>query len=107
MNEIKVLIQWVIGLSLILAIVKCNDSDWYKAQKHRDEVREAQEATPRIIRNTIDGCTVYTFKDSGNWHYFIRCANTTTTEKNWTENCGKNCTRNRQETIITQNKDTK
>jgi hypothetical protein len=39
---------------------------------------------------THDGCTVYRFVDGGNYRYFTNCQGST----NWTENCGKNCSRN-------------
>lgn len=38
---------------------------------------------------TVDGCTVYRFIDSGNKRYFTNCKGST----QWSENCGKNCSR--------------
>lgn len=38
---------------------------------------------------TVDGCSVYRFSDGGNNVYFTNCSGGT----QWTQNCGKNCTR--------------
>jgi hypothetical protein len=38
---------------------------------------------------THEGCTVYRFTDHGNARYFTNCQGST----NWTEGCGKGCTR--------------
>ena len=38
---------------------------------------------------THEGCTVYRFNDGGNNRYYTNCQGST----NWTENCGKGCTR--------------
>lgn len=38
---------------------------------------------------THEGCTVYRFIDGGNARYYTNCSGST----NWTEGCGKNCTR--------------
>jgi len=38
---------------------------------------------------THESCTVYRFVDHGNARYFTNCQGST----NWTEGCGKNCTR--------------
>lgn len=38
---------------------------------------------------THEGCTVYRFSDGGHNRYFTNCSGST----NWTESCGKNCTR--------------
>lgn len=37
---------------------------------------------------TVEGCTVYRFEDGG-YYYFTNCSGSV----EWTENCGKNCTR--------------
>lgn len=42
------------------------------------------------VENTVDGCTVYRFYDSGYKRYFTNCKGST----EWRENCGKNCSRN-------------
>jgi hypothetical protein len=38
---------------------------------------------------TKDGCTVYRFYDEGRGRYFTNCKGST----EWSESCGKNCTR--------------
>jgi hypothetical protein len=38
---------------------------------------------------THEGCTVYRFTDHGKARYFTNCQGST----NWTEGCGKGCTR--------------
>ena len=62
-----------------------------------------QRAAARIpvAISSADGCTVYRFEDAGT-HYFTRCGGTVTTTKNYTESCGKGCTRNRQEHLTTE-----
>ena len=45
---------------------------------------------------THKGCTVFRFKDGGRHRYYTNCTGAT----NWTESCGKNCTR--QNGISTQ-----
>ena len=37
---------------------------------------------------TTDGCTVYRFYDTGDYHYMTNCTSTITTI---TKSCGKNC----------------
>ncbi len=44
---------------------------------------------------TKDGCTVYRFYDSGS-KYFVRCDGAASTSTQWSETCGKGCTRNVQ-----------
>lgn len=56
---------------------------------------------PEVI-GQADGCTVYRFVDSGGTHYFTRCGGEVTTTKNYTEYCGKACTRPKQEQITTE-----
>ena len=51
--------------------------------------------------SSADGCTVYRFEDNGT-HYFTRCGSTVTTTRNYTESCGKACSRNRQEVLTTE-----
>ena len=63
------------------------------------EHRAAQRVPVAI--SEAGGCTVYRFVDSGT-HYFTRCGDKVTTTKNYTENCGKACTRQRQEVITTE-----
>ena len=63
------------------------------------EARDAARVPVAI--GAADGCTVYRFVDGGT-HYFARCGGTVTTTKNYTENCGKACTRSRKEDISTE-----
>ena len=61
---------------------------------------KSEQRIPVAI-SAVDGCTVYRFVDGGT-HYFTRCSGTVTTTKNYTENCGKGCTRRRQEELTTE-----
>ena len=65
-----------------------------------DEQR-ANDRVPAVV-SSADGCTVYKFYDNGNWHYFTKCGGTVTTTKNYTENCGKGCSRSRTESMTTE-----
>jgi hypothetical protein len=65
-----------------------------------DEQR-AMDRIPAAV-SSADGCTVYRFYDNSSWHYFTKCGGTVTTTKNYTENCGKGCTRSRTENIATE-----
>lgn len=40
-----------------------------------------------------EGCDVYRFEDGGH-KYFVRCADKTSVSTNWTETCGRGCSRN-------------
>jgi hypothetical protein len=53
------------------------------------------------LMSEADGCRVYRFVDNGT-HYFTRCGAQVETIKNYTENCGKACTRRRTESITTE-----
>lgn len=65
---------------------------------------EEQRATDRVpvALSSADGCTVYRFYDKSSWHYFTRCGGSVTTTKNYTESCGKGCSRARTETLTTE-----
>ena len=65
-----------------------------------DEQR-ANDRVPAVV-SSADGCTVYRFYDKSNWHYFTKCGGTVTTTKNYTESCGKNCSRPRTENMTTE-----
>ena len=60
----------------------------------------ARDHAMQVVQE-IDGCKVYRFYD-GNYHYVTRCGDKVTTQKNWNENCGKACTRQRTEDITTE-----
>jgi hypothetical protein len=68
--------------------------------------REAKAKAKEIPRemSKADGCTVYVFERTGREHFFTRCEATTSTETNWTEGCGKGCSKNMTDTITTPNK---
>jgi hypothetical protein len=65
-----------------------------------DEQR-AIDRVPAVV-SSADGCTVYRFYDNSAWHYFTKCGGTVTTTKNYTESCGKGCTRSRTENMTTE-----
>jgi hypothetical protein len=65
-----------------------------------DEQR-AVDRVPAVV-SSADGCTVYRFYDNSTWHYFTKCGGTVTTTKNYTESCGKGCSRSRTENMTTE-----
>jgi len=64
------------------------------------EEQQAQQRKPQVVQE-IDGCKIYRFYD-GNYHYVTRCGDKVTTQKNWSEYCGKACTRRKTEELITE-----
>lgn len=64
------------------------------------EEQQAQMHKTQII-SEMDGCKVYRFYD-GNYHYVTRCGDKVTTQKNWSEYCGKACTRRKSEELVTE-----
>lgn len=76
------------------------------AAKQAQALQKAEEerikSTPRPM-SQADGCTVYVFERQGREHFFTRCEATTSTETNWTEGCGKGCSRDVKDTIMTPN----
>ena len=86
---------------IAVGIASCNQSDWYQEGLKEDAMllaKQAQyDATPRVVRE-VDGCKVYTFKGNGNWHFFTKCGEKTTTDTTHTYECGtpknrKTCTK--------------
>lgn len=79
--------------------------DFFKSpeQREKDRQQDVYEATPHVY-SQVDGCTVYTWKANGNHHYFTRCGNKVTTEGNRSESCGKGCSKNVKEIIVTEEK---
>ena len=73
-----------------------------QVEKIRKEEIEKQKAIPKVL-SEADGCTVYVFERQGREHFFTRCPATTSTETNWTEGCGKGCSRPMHDSIITPN----
>ncbi len=97
------------AIFVLLVVVACwsmwhwRDTPEEKAAKWAQEAaqRRARE-TPHVVREA-DGCKVYAFERGGRDHYFTRCPATTDTETTWKESCGKNCTRQKAENIVTEN----
>jgi hypothetical protein len=92
----------------VFGLVKFGDwidsTEWGKRNAAESAAREKAARTPRVIR-TADGCQVYAWQDSygGTTHYFTRCPNArVTTERNFTANCGKNCTKHMTEATVTE-----
>lgn len=71
-----------------------------QARKKQRELEYQRAATPHVIRQA-DGCKVYAFTTDRE-HYFTRCGSTVTTETNWLKSCGKNCTKQESDTIVTE-----
>jgi len=71
--------------------------------KHFAEPSPEHKAAMRVpqLMSETDGCKVYRFVDNGT-HYFTRCGAQVETVRNYTESCGKACTRHRTETITTE-----
>ena len=70
---------------------------------HVAEPSPETKAAMRVpqLMSEADGCRVYRFVDNGT-HYFTRCGAQVETVRNYTENCGKACTRHRTESITTE-----
>jgi hypothetical protein len=99
----EVVITVLCCILLIFGVYSCSTSEWYKEDQRKQEVEEKAQQTPHIIRRSDDGCAVYAFKTGDTYHYFTRCAATTVTERNYTEQQGKH-TINKTEEISTENK---
>lgn len=104
------LIGCLVVVLFVFGLVKAGDwldsTDWGKRHTAESDAREKAARTPRVIREA-DGCKVYAWQDgyAGTTHYFTRCPNATvTTERNYTVNCGKNCTKRMTETTVTENR---
>jgi hypothetical protein len=67
----------------------------------KSEEQLARDRVPAAV-SSADGCTVYKFYDNSSWHYFTKCGGSVTTTKNYTENCGKGCSRSRTENMTTE-----
>lgn len=103
MGENKIAaIQIALCALVVFGVVKCNGSDWWQESERQREAQEQADSTPHIIRQA-DGCKVYAWKGGdGVYHYFTRCGETVTTERTYSETCGKNCTRKKSEIIVTK-----
>lgn len=90
------------GLTLF-GIYSCTNSDWMREQDRQRAAKESADRQPRVIREA-DGCKVYAFKEGAHWHFFTRCPTSTTTERTYTQACGKTqCQELRSEVIVTEN----
>jgi hypothetical protein len=91
MTIVSVLVGMVlIGLGVVFLAAIFNPTEEQQAQMHKTQ-----------IISEVDGCKVYRFYD-GNYHYVTRCGDKVTTQKNWSESCGKACTRRRTEELVTE-----
>jgi hypothetical protein len=86
---------------LFFGVRACVNSDWSRANDARNEAEARARQTPHVIREA-DGCKVYAFERGGVEHYFTRCGEQVSTERNYKEACGKGCTKQKQETIVTE-----
>jgi len=86
----------LIAMLFILAGVSIVESVFGKSEEQR-----AMDRIPVVV-SSADGCTVYRFYDNSSWHYFTKCGGTVTTTKNYTESCGKGCSRPRTEAMTTE-----
>jgi len=95
MNELKVTIATlVIGVFIVLGLIGTFQLMFGLSAEQKVEMR-----IPQLL-SEADGCRVYKFVDDGT-HYFTRCGEQVSTERNYTESCGKNCIRHRTESITT------
>jgi hypothetical protein len=86
----KGLLIWaVIVGACFFGIDRCTKSDWYQADERARHEREAAERVPHVIREA-DGCKVYAFKSGEATHFFTRCGSHVTTDRTYSESCGKN-----------------
>lgn len=93
----------VIGL-VGFGLYRCDQSEWHQESERQRRADEKREATPHVIREA-DGCKVYAFRVDRTDHFFTSCPNAkVTTDRNYTVNCGKNCTRHESETNVTETK---
>ena len=85
----------LVVLGFIFGIAWVLDSMFGPSDEQKAEMR-----VPQLLSES-DGCKVYKFVDDGT-HYFTRCGEQVNTVRHYTETCGKNCTRNRTESIATE-----
>lgn len=102
--------KWAICLFIVsvifIGIAGYRSTPEYQAELKKEEAAELkkmqEDVIPRLISEK-DGCKVYAFKAGERWHYFTRCATSTTTESTYSERVGKT-TRERSEFNTTENK---
>jgi len=90
-----VILAALLALGLIFGIIGVLLSTFGPSDEQKAEMR-----VPQLLSES-DGCKVYKFVDDGT-HYFTRCGEQVNTVRHYTETCGKNCTRNRTESIATE-----
>jgi hypothetical protein len=88
------------AVALGSGLVGCDNTEWMKENHRQQALEEQREATPHVIREA-DGCKVYAFKTDRE-HYFTRCGSRVSTETNWSKSCGKSCTKQESDTIVTE-----
>lgn len=86
----------------VTGMTACQNSDYEKNRKAEERARDIADAKPRPFSQSADGCTVYTFR-TDRWRYFTRCTNQTTTDNDYKESCGKNCTKVVNDDITMEN----
>ena len=82
-----------VGISGLVDLLNPNTAKEMKQQQILD-------ATPRKYAE-VDGCTIYTWRDNGYWHYMTKCATTVTTEGHHSKMVGK-ISKDVSETIVTK-----
>jgi hypothetical protein len=92
---VTLLLVLIAGVSILAIIFSL------QAMFGKSEEQLARDRVPAVV-SSADDCTVYKFYDNGSWHYFTKCGGTVTTTKNYTENCGKGCSRSRTENMTTE-----
>ena len=96
LQDMLLAFAWVVigmvflGLGVVVLLEVFGPTEEQQAQMHKTQ-----------IISEMDGCKVYRFYD-GNYHYVTRCGDKVTTQKNWSEYCGKACTRRRSEELVTE-----
>jgi hypothetical protein len=103
MDNIKVFLEamgfviaaLVIGVLIVVGLIWAFEAGFGLSDEQKIELR-----VPQLL-SEADGCRVYKFVDNGT-HYFTRCGEQVNTVRHYTESCGKNCTRNRTESIATE-----
>ena len=90
-----VILAVVIAALGIVGLIRAFEAVFGLSDEQKIEMR-----VPQLL-SEADGCRVYRFVDNGT-HYFTRCGEHVNTVRHYTESCGKNCTRNRTESITTE-----
>ena len=90
-----VILAALVALGSLLGFIWVLQSAFGPSDEQKAEMR-----VPQLLSES-DGCRVYKFVDDGA-HYFTRCGEKVDTVRHYTESCGKNCIRNRTESIATE-----